>query len=86
MARRFDNFACCPLCIRHRPDKTVLIPHTLSGHFAGELVILLLSDVFLFSQDQEKKDLVSRAGLTLVQVDNWFINTRKRQWVKVRAE
>ena len=33
-------------------------------------------------QDEAKAQLARAAGLDAVQVGNWFINQRKRHWVK----
>ena len=40
--------------------------------------------VFDFMQDTEKDMLSAQTGLHLQQVNNWFINQRKRSWHKVR--
>ena len=34
-------------------------------------------------QDQDKVNLAQASGLEVVQVNNWFINQRKRAWHKV---
>ena len=34
-------------------------------------------------QDDEKRVLCEHAGLTPTQLNNWFINQRKRHWLKL---
>ncbi len=36
--------------------------------------------VLLFKQEEEKEGLIQETGLELKQVNNWFINQRKRNW------
>lgn len=37
-------------------------------------------DVLLLVQEDDKAKLVQETGLQLKQINNWFINQRKRNW------
>lgn len=39
-----------------------------------------------YPSEDEKKSLEEQTGLTATQINNWFINQRKRHWHKVRLQ
>lgn len=43
-------------------------------------LILLIFDCDVFMQEEDKARLVQETGLQLKQINNWFINQRKRNW------
>jgi len=41
------------------------------------------AELCMAAQDKQKTSLAQRSGLDVVQVNNWFINMRKRVWHKL---
>ena len=54
---------------------------TLLQYYGAESVHKGLGGV----QDSDKKAMEEETGLSTTQINNWFINQRKRHWHKVRC-
>ena len=56
--------------------------NTLAEKFCYHIVKskVLIRDLVLELQEEDKAKLVQETGLQLKQINNWFINQRKRNW------
>lgn len=55
-------------------------PFKINKHCFMLLLMFDCDMFFFFSQEEDKARLVQETGLQLKQINNWFINQRKRNW------